>query len=200
MIHPNTELRFVSESIGYGVFATAPIPRGTVVYAKDPLEVEVTPGEYARMSPTMQVIVEKYSYIDQHGIRIISWDHAKYVNHRCDCNTMSTGYGFEIALRDICEGEEITDEYALFNLIESIELACDCPNCRRILRPEDIDTYYPIWDEKVKLALPHILDVAQPLWEFVPEETRRSLQHYLSGRGPYRSVIQLKYCPMAVKH
>jgi hypothetical protein len=29
VIHPDTELRFVSDEIGYGVFATALIPRGT---------------------------------------------------------------------------------------------------------------------------------------------------------------------------
>ena len=38
MIHPNTRLGFVNEEIGYGVFATALIPKGTIVYVKDDLE------------------------------------------------------------------------------------------------------------------------------------------------------------------
>ena len=41
MLHPDTELRVVSADIGFGVFATALIPKGTIVYIKDPLEIEI---------------------------------------------------------------------------------------------------------------------------------------------------------------
>ncbi|MHC5084588.1 MAG: SET domain-containing protein, partial [Planctomycetota bacterium] len=34
MIHPDTELRKVNETIGYGVFATRHIPKGTILYVK----------------------------------------------------------------------------------------------------------------------------------------------------------------------
>jgi len=37
MIHPHTELRFISEQVGHGVLATQIIPRGTMVYVKDRL-------------------------------------------------------------------------------------------------------------------------------------------------------------------
>jgi hypothetical protein len=37
MIHPWTELRFINDSIGYGVFATQFIPKGTIVWALDDL-------------------------------------------------------------------------------------------------------------------------------------------------------------------
>ena len=116
MIHPNTELKLINEHIGYGVFATADIPEGTIVYVKDSLELIVSPTDYLMHSEAMKDVIEKYSYIDEKGNRIISWDFAKYVNHCCNCNTISTGYGFEMAIRDIQKGEQITDEYGIFNL------------------------------------------------------------------------------------
>ena len=73
----------------------------------------------------------KYSYSDENGVHILSWDNAKYVNHRCDCNTIATGYGFAIAIRDIWNGQEISEEYGLFNLDRVIPLACGCTQCRK---------------------------------------------------------------------
>jgi hypothetical protein len=135
MIHPDTELRLVSEAIGYDVFATQPIPRGTVTYVKDGLEIELTSRQFERLDEVHRQIVDKYSCIDPRGKRIVSWDHARYVNHRCVCNTISTGCGFEIANRDIAAGEEITDEYGLFNLQAPMAVDCGCNNCRKLLHP-----------------------------------------------------------------
>ena len=107
MIHPNTELKYISDAIGYGVFATEFIPEGTIVYMIDGLEQIIKPSEYAEHCPDIRSVIDKYAYIDEKGNRIVSWDFAKYVNHCCNCNTISTGYGFEIAIRDIQKGEEI---------------------------------------------------------------------------------------------
>ena len=81
MIHPNTEIRLVNDHIGCGVFATQPIPMGTLVYVKDKLEIELDPRQYKKLDEAHRQIADKYSYIDERGIRIISWDNAKYVNH-----------------------------------------------------------------------------------------------------------------------
>ena len=77
MIHPNTTLRYISDDIGYGVFATAHIPEGTIVYVKDSLELVLTPTDYLLHGSAMREVIEKYSYMDEHGNRIISWDFAK---------------------------------------------------------------------------------------------------------------------------
>ncbi|MDH4318580.1 MAG: SET domain-containing protein [Desulfobulbaceae bacterium] len=195
MIHPNTELRFVNTEIGYGVFATASIPKGTIVYVKDQLEIEVTRHKFAKLDKSHQDIVEKYSYIDERGVRIVSWDHAKYVNHKCECNSMSTGYGFEIAIRDIAANEEITDEYGFFNISTPLAVNCGCVNCRRQILPNDLDTYAHVWDGHVKGALDKVPEVSQPLWDIMDLETRTSLMSYLSGQSEYRSVSHLKYNP-----
>lgn len=193
MIHPRTELRFVSPEIGLGVFATEPIPAGTLVYVKDQLEIEITPERFAAMDSHHRLLVERYSYTDESGIRILSWDLAKYVNHRCDCNTMSTGYGFEIALRDIAPGEEITDEYGLLNVTEEVPLSCRCRHCRLVLRPDDLETFGLIWDRQVQAALRCVNRVPQPLWPLLDSRTVTRLQHYLASGEGYVPVASLRW-------
>lgn len=192
MIHPNTEVRYVNSTIGYGVFATANIPRGTIIYVKDRLEIELTDKAFHDLDAAHKAIAGKYSYIDEHGVRILSWDNAKYMNHRCDCNTISTGYGFEIAIRNIWSGEEICDDYGLFNLEEEIPLSCNCIGCRKSVRPDDLEMYYKAWDEQVVSALEKVTDVHQPLINYMDAEVKKRLRAYLCGEDSYTSVLALQ--------
>ncbi len=43
MIHPNTELKMVSPEMGIGVFATHFIPKGTITWAQDELDIVLSP-------------------------------------------------------------------------------------------------------------------------------------------------------------
>ena len=193
MIHPNTRLQFISAEIGYGVFATADIPEGTIVYVKDSLELVVSPEQYAEHSPEMREVVDKYSYIDENGDRIISWDFAKYVNHCCNCNTISTGYGFEMAIRDIHAGEQITDEYGIFNLDTEMDLVCGSAGCRKRIGPGDFDRYYSDWDAKIRKSVPALFAVDQPLLPFLSPGTRADLEVLGTDTDAYKSVYALKY-------
>ncbi len=192
MIHPDTEVRHVSDQIGYGVFAKKLIPKGTIVYAKDSLEIEVTDTQYAKHNKTMQDVIEKYSYIDERGIRILSWDFAKYVNHNCNRNTISTGYGFEVAIRDIQAGDEITDEYGIFNLDGSFPCGCGAKNCRGIIQPEDLDNLAPIWDVEIKDALMNLFKVDQPLFHLVDEKTKKALDALFLDQSKFKSIRNLR--------
>lgn len=191
MIHPSTELRLVSPHVGYGVFASRPIPRGTLVFVQDPLDIIITPEQYPCLDDVSRELAEKYSYIDARGNRILSWDGAKYVNHSCQPNTMSTGWGFEIAVRDIAAGEEITDEYGLFNLEWEMDCCCGHSACRGRIRPGDAALLYRRWDRRVKSAMADIPGVEQPLLRCLDPMTRISLEQYLSGKTRYRSVRSL---------
>jgi hypothetical protein len=193
MMHPDTEIKYIDDTVGYGVFAKKMIPAGSITYVKDSLEIEISPTDFAKHSQVMQDTIEKYSYIDQNGYRIISWDFAKYVNHCCNCNSMSTGYGFEIALRDIYPGEQITDEYGLFNVKQDIKLICDQPHCRKNLREDDLDTYYQDWDGQIKKALGKFNEVNQPLKPFIDPNTAEELATYFNSPDQYKSVYTLKY-------
>lgn len=193
MIHPHTRLHYINDIIGYGVFATEFIPKGTITYVKDALEPEVTPEEFASHTPAMQEVIEKYSYIDERGIRIISWDFGKYVNHCCHCNTMSTGYGFEIAIRDIRPGEEITDEYGIFNIEHPMPLLCRYSDCRGMVCKNDFETHYQVWDEKIIPAIRLIPYIEQPLLAFLNEQTSEEVRAFLSDPTRYKSVYSVKY-------
>jgi len=193
MIHPHTCLKFISDEMGYGVFATQLIPKGTITYVKDALEVEVTSATYWQYDNSIRAVIDKYSYIDERGIRIVSWDFAKYVNHCCHCNTMSTGYGFEIAIRDIQPGEEITDEYGLFNLDQDMEITCAKPHCRQKLTYGDLDKYYEEWDAKVLPPLRNVFEVAQPLAEHLDSHTFNALTDFIQDEANYKSVLGLKH-------
>lgn len=192
MIHPNTELKFISESIGYGVFATTDIPAGTIVYVKDSLELVVSPTDYLLHNSEMKDVIDKYSYIDQDGNRIISWDFAKYVNHCCNCNTISTGYGFEIAVRDILKGEQITDEYGIFNLDKEMVLVCGEASCRKKIGSNDFDLYYQDWDKKIQQAIGKLFEVNQPLMPFIDPDSRKELDDFFMNPEHYKSIYALK--------
>jgi hypothetical protein len=193
MIHPHTELRFINEQVGYGVFATTAIPEGTIVYVKDSLELVVSPTDYLLHTEEMKDIIEKYSYIDEKGSRIISWDFAKYVNHCCNCNTISTGYGFELAIRAIAKGEQITDEYGIFNLEKPMVLVCGEQNCRKEIKPTDFDEHYRSWDAKIRNSIMKLFSVEQPLMPFVDPETRNELDLLFENPENYKSVYALKF-------
>ena len=195
MIHPETKLEWVSSEIGYGVFATQHIPKGTAVYVRDALEIVIPRDASLALSPIYSDIVKKYSYIDSQGAFVLSWDHARFVNHCCHPNTITTGYGFEIAIRDIAPGEEISDDYGLLNLDEDIPLSCGKSNCRRVARAKDFDAYADHWDGVVREALSHFYMVEQPLLPFFEAQILKHLNSYLETGGGYLSVKTQKYHP-----
>ncbi len=193
MIHPHTELRHVNDNIGYGVFATQFIPEGTITYVKDSLEQVISPTDYLMHGEETKAVIDKYSYIDQQGNRIVSWDFAKYVNHCCNCNTISTGYGFEMAIRDIQKGEQITDEYGIFNLDQAMPLVCGDSSCRKSIGPSDFEQHYQKWDEKIKKSIHKLFEVEQALMPFVDSDTRQDLDALFQAPEKYKSVYALKY-------
>lgn len=197
MIHPDTELRHINHTKGRGIFATRPIMKGTITYVKDALEIEIRPGDPRLEDADYRQVIETYAFVDPEGIRVLSWDNAKYVNHCCQCNTMSTGYGFEIAIRDIEVGEEITDEYGMFNSEHCMELECPKTPCRKRVSGSDIDHYYMEWDHLVQDALQCIHRVEQPLLRFLKPDVLVAVNAYLIDGRNYQSVHALKYPPAA---
>ncbi|MBR9920772.1 MAG: SET domain-containing protein [Bacteroidetes bacterium] len=192
MIHPKTSLQYVNDTVGYGVFAAEDIPEGTIVYVKDSLEMVVSPTDYLIHSAEMRDMIDKYSYLDPEGNRIVSWDFAKYVNHCCNCNTISTGYGFEMAIRDIKKGEQITDEYGIFNLDKEMSLVCGESSCRKQIRPSDFDNYYREWDQRIQKSIGKLFEVEQPLLPFLDPNTRTELDAFFEKPESYKSVYALK--------
>lgn len=122
MIHPKTELKFISNKIGYGVVATEFIPAGTITWALDDLDREFSPSKLKKMDPLYQSILETYCYRNKKGNFVLCWDYGRYVNHSFKSNCLSTAYDFEIAIRDIRPGEELTDDYGYLNVSEPLKV------------------------------------------------------------------------------
>ena len=199
MIHPHTQLRYINDQLGYGVFATAVIPTGTIVYIQDGLDIVIPVDSPLLQDPLQRAQIEKYAVIeppDQH--RVISWDIAKYINHCCHSNLLSTGYGFEIAVRDIQPGEELRDDYGLFNLEWDLVLVCQYADCRGRLKTADFPAQIRQWDAQIQAALHHILNVPQPLWSLLDEATEAALQQYLRTGEGYWSAGRLQLAEQPV--
>ncbi len=170
MIHPHTEVRYINEEKGKGLFATQSIPKGTITWCFDPLDREISPNSLQQYPPQFRDIIETYSYRNNKGNFIFCWDNGRYINHSFHANCCLTPYNFELAIRDIEEGEEITDDYGYLNIIEPFA-ACDEGDERKMVYPDDLLHHWQIWDAQIQLTFPHIVAVEQALWNFLPLTT-----------------------------
>ena len=186
MIHPDTELRLSNPQIGLGVFATRFIPKGTLTWVRDRLDQAFAPAAIAQLPSSYHDILLKYSFIDGRGHFVLCWDHARFVNHSCDPTCRSAGYDFEMAMRDIQPGEELTDDYGSLNLEWGFDCSCGLRGCRRQVRPGDLLTYADDWDRLVAEPFHLIPTVPQPLWPFLDEKA--PVEAALSGATPIASV------------
>jgi len=192
MLHPQTKLKWISDAKGFGVFATAPLPKGTVTFVQDLLDVCIDLNDPLLDRPEYKQIVDKYSYINNESQLVISWDHGKYMNHCCFSNTLTTGYGFEIAVRDIEAGEEITDNYGIFTIHHNMEMSCPKQNCYKRVSIDDFEKHSEAWDKEITEALQEFNTLDQPLKCFLTPETLNDLELYLSTSNGYISVTNQK--------
>jgi hypothetical protein len=170
MIHPHTELRYINEQMGFGVFATQFIPKGTITWALDELDQILEPNYLDTVDEYKGEIIKKYAYRNQDGKFVLCWDLGRYVNHSFHANCMGTAYEFEIAIRDIYPGEQLTDDYGTLNIDEPFECIAEEGTERRIVYPDDLLTYYEEWDQQVLSAIKHFFEVEQQLFHLVRPE------------------------------
>ena len=199
MIHPHTELRFINDEIGYGIVALKPIPQGTITWVLDKLDRTFTPQQVRSMDPLYQQVLDKYTYRNSEGNHILCWDNARFVNHSSHSNCMTTAYEFEIAIRDIAAGEELTDDYGYLNLEEPFEVVPEPGSNRHIIYPDDLLRYYPEWDEKLLKGFPKIFQVDQPLFQLLDPAIREKVKEIVSGKAKMDSILSCYYQPGDLK-
>jgi hypothetical protein len=193
MIHPDTELKFISDKIGYGVVATKFIPKGTITWALDKLDRIFTPNDVKALDPLYQDVLYKYTYRNPEGNHVLCWDNARFVNHSSKSNCLTTAYDFEIAIRDIHPGEELTDDYGYLNIEEPFEVVPEEGTDRNIIYPDDLLRYYNIWDEKLMNAFPGIFKVEQPLFQILHTSTREKIKRIVDGQAKFDSILHCYY-------
>jgi hypothetical protein len=169
VIHPHTELRRVSDEIGYGLFATRFIPKGTFTWVRDDLDQIVDPALEVSLPAMLGRLLHTYSYLEPRG-RVLCWDHGRFVNHSCEPNCRSTGFDLEIAVRDIHPGDQVTDDYGSLNVDYDFTCRCGASSCRRTIRAADALRFADTWDREAADAFRFVADVEQPLWPLVKEQ------------------------------
>lgn len=192
MIHPHTAVRYIDEDKGYGLVATRPIPRGTITWTLDHLDQVITPEEMALQDPRYHDILMKYSFRNNRGEYIFCWDNGRYINHSFNANCCLTPYNFELAIRDIAEGEEITDDYGYLNIIEPFEAAPEGSD-RTVVYPDDLLRYASVWDKRLATSFPDMTRVEQPLHRFLEPAIMQILHDIAEGRAEMLSIRSCYY-------
>ena len=187
MIHPKTELQFINKEIGYGVVATEFIPAGTITWVLDKLDREFTPAELESLEPLYQSILDTYTFRDNKGRFILCWDNARYVNHSFNSNCLTTAYDFEVAIRDIHVGEQLTDDYGYLNIPQPFR-GIDEGTKRKVVYPDDLLKYYKVWDKKLQLVFPKIPKLDQPLKPLFSENLWNLVSSISEGKKTMDSI------------
>ena len=192
MIHPKTELRFISKEVGYGVFATDFIPAGTITWVLDKLDREFRPEEFFAMDLVYQNIIDTYTFRNNIGNYVLCWDHGRFVNHSFNANCLTTAYDFEIAIRDILPGEQLTDDYGYLNIKDPFT-AEDEGTERKIVYPDDLVRYYKVWDAQILKVFGKINAYEQPLRVLIKDELWDKVQKIIAGKQQIDSILNNYY-------
>lgn len=192
MIHPNTRLEFISEKVGHGVVATKFIPAGTITWVLDDLDREFTPKQYQKMNSPYKEILDFYTYRNNKGNYILCWDNGRFVNHSFNSNCLTTAYDFEVAIRDIHPGEQLTDDYGYLN-IQAPFRGIDEGTRRKTVYPDDLPRYYKIWDKKIGAVFYRIPDLDQPLKPLLKTKVLKQIEAVFSGKEELASILNNYY-------
>lgn len=192
MIHPDTEIRFISNEIGYGVVAKKFIPKGTITWVLDKLDREFTPLEVSDLDPVYREILGIYTFRNNKGNYVLCWDNGRYVNHSFNSNCLTTAYDFEIAIRDIQAGEQLTDDYGYLNITEPFRALPEGTR-RKIVYPDDLLKYYKNWDKKLLPAFKRITETEQALRNLITAEQWSEIEKIASGEKEMVSILNNYY-------
>jgi hypothetical protein len=192
MMHPHTELRFISDEVGHGVVATRDIPEGTITWVQDKLDREFTPRQIEALGEPYEEVLDTYCFRNQRGRWVLCWDHARFVNHSFDSNCLTTAYNFEVAIREIAAGEELTDDYGYLNIslpFRPIDEGCR----RRVVYPDDLVRFHRDWDRKLRMVWPCIASVQQPLRPLLANGLWERVERIACGQESMASILEC-YC------
>ena len=111
----------VSAIHGIGLFAAEFIGKGAIIWRFNPLfDLRFDEKQIEHLSEAAREQIKKYSYREKHSrLYVLCGDDARFFNHSDDSNCLDfyhEGQDVTVARRDIKAGEELTCDYALFDL------------------------------------------------------------------------------------
>lgn len=177
----------VSAAIGRGVVATAPLPRGTIVWLQDRFDRVVPRDEGLGLDAAHRAVLDQWAHLDGNADWVLCWDGGRLVNHACDPSIRGLGPSIMVARRDLQAGDEITCDYAECNIEHA--LACDCGSvrCRRTVHGRDMLVYGPAWDDEARALLAAAQTTPQPLLPFAVD--RQQAESMLAERTPIPTFV-----------
>jgi len=181
MIHPSTKLIETSDK-GLGVVATEFIPRGTITWAKDKYDIVIPRKRFEANHSIMISVIHDYVFLEPNGDAVLCWDYARYINHSCDSKILTSPYDFEIAVEDINEGDEITNDYRYLNIDYYTFNKCKCnsASCTGSISSKDFDKMVVFWDAKLRSAFSNIDDIDQPLYSVLNRVSLNGIISFLN--------------------
>ena len=192
MIYPLTELKFINKTVGHGLVATEFIPAGTITWVLDKLDREFTQNDFEKLDPIYQDILETYSFRNNKGNLILCWDNGRFINHSFNSNCLTTAYDFEIAIRDIQKGEQLTDDYGYLNITSPFR-GVDEGTKRKVVYPDDLLNYHKVWDKKLRAVMPAISKVKQPLKMLISNQRWEEMVEIANGKKEMESILSNYY-------
>ena len=99
---------------------------------------------------------------------------------------------FEIAIRDIKAGEQLTDDYGYLNISYPFR-GIDEGTRRKVVYPNDLIKYYKVWENKIKKVFPKILTVEQPLKGVIEPSIWGMIEKITQGDQLLESILSNYY-------
>jgi SET domain-containing protein len=119
----------VSSIAGIGLFAEQDIPKGTQTWRfMRHFDRLLTEGEINSLPEPARSSILDHTYLDAtSGLFVLCADNARFMNHADEPNTAGVHErgaieGYDIAIRDIRAGEEITCDYRTFDAHVELKL------------------------------------------------------------------------------
>ena len=196
MIHPSVEVRVLEGSLGRGVVATTPIPKGTLTWVRDATDAVVPLNQLNALPAPLQVAWHRYGWVRSETHGCLCGDAARYVNHSCHPNAQSITSEAMVALRRIEPGEQLTENYAFLNRKFDFRCECTSPWCRGRVAYDDDES--DSLRQQVREALAYVLQVSQPLWYQLGAAERAHLVELARGHRPVAPLSSLRLHPPIV--
>lgn len=143
--------------------ATKLIPKRTITWVMDQLDRVFTVEDISRLDPIYYEILDKYSFLDNQGNFVLCWDNGRFVNHSFNQSCITTAYNYELAVKDIYPGDQLTDDYGFLNVPKPLKCIKEKGTSRKEVLPDDLLRLHRRWDRKLKSAYRSFNKVKQPL-------------------------------------